>query len=66
MINANDTIGILNFSKKSFTPALLGLELFGAISGLRLNNRKTEILWIATYAGRQDKLCPVKMGHRQT
>ena len=49
---------ILNGSKKSFTSALLDLELFGVISGLRLNSKKTEILWIGVYAGFQDKLCP--------
>ena len=43
---ANETTMILDGSKKSFTSALLDLELFGAISGLRLNNQKTEILWI--------------------
>ena len=30
------------------------------ISGLRLNNKKKEILWIGACAGRQDKLCPEK------
>ena len=30
------------------------------ISGLRLNNKITEILWILACAGRQDKLCPEK------
>ena len=29
-------------------------------SGLRLNSKKTEIVWIGAYAGRQDKLCPEK------
>ena len=51
---------ILDCSKKSFTSALLDLELFGEISGLRLNSKKTEILWIGAFAGRQDKLCPEK------
>ena len=51
---------ILGGSKKSFTSALLNLELFGEISGLRLNSKKTEIFWIGACAGRQDKLCPEK------
>ena len=51
---------ILDGSKKSFTSALLDLELFGEISGLRLNRKKTEILWIGACAGRQDKSCPEK------
>ena len=28
------------------------------ISGLRLNNKKTEVLWIGACAGSQDKICP--------
>ena len=52
---ADDTTMILDDSKKSFTSALLDLELLGVVSGLRLNNKKTEILWIGTCAGRQDK-----------
>ena len=51
---------ILDGSKKSFTSALFDQELFGEISGLRLNSKKTEILWIGACAGRQDKLCPEK------
>ena len=46
---ADDTTMILDGSKKSFTSALVDLELFGAISGLRLNDKKTEILWIVGY-----------------
>ena len=52
---------ILDGSRKSFTSALLDLELFGEISGLQLNSKKTEILWIGACAGRQDKLCPEKI-----
>ena len=37
---ADDTTMILDGSKKSFTSALVDLELFGAISGLRLTIRK--------------------------
>ena len=44
---------ILDGSKKSFTSALLDIDLFGVISGLRLNNKKTEILWIGASAGRR-------------
>ena len=57
---ADDTTIILDGSKKSFTSALLDLDLFGVISGLRLNNKKTKVLWIGASAGRQDKLCPEK------
>ena len=51
---------ILDGSKKSFTSALRDLELFSEISGLCLNSKKTEILWIGACTGRQDKLCPEK------
>ena len=57
---ADDTTMILDGSKKSFTSPLLDLELFGEISGLQLNSKKTEILWIGACAGRQDKLWPEK------
>ena len=43
---ADDTTMILDGSKKSLLSALLDLELFGAISGLHLNDKKTEMLWI--------------------
>ena len=58
---ADDTTMILDDSKKSFTSVLLDLELFCAISGLRLNNKKTQVLWIGAYARRQDKLCSEKI-----
>ena len=59
---ADDTTMILDGSKRSFISALLDLDLFGVISGLQLNNKKTEVLWIGATcrAGRQDKLCPEK------
>ena len=57
---ADDTTITLDGSKKSFTSALLDLGLFGEISGLRLNSKNSEILWIGACTGRQDKLCPEK------
>ena len=57
---ADDTTMLLDGSKTSFTSALLDLQLFGEISGLRLNRKKTEILWIGACAERQHKLCPEK------
>ena len=59
--DADDTAMVLDGSKKSFTSSLLDLELFGEISGLRFNSKKTEILWIGACAGSQDKLCPEKI-----
>jgi len=43
---ADDTTLILDGSSVSFTTALQVLSLFSEISGLHLNNRKTEALWI--------------------
>ena len=40
--------------------ALQDLQLFSSISGLRLNNKKTEVLWIGSRAGCKEKLCPEK------
>jgi len=57
---ADDTTVILDGSKKSLKSALFDLEIFSGISGLRLNNKKTEILWIRACAERQDKSCPEK------
>ena len=34
------------------------LDLFSEISGLRLNRKKTEALWIGANAGSEEKLCP--------
>ena len=41
-------------SEKSFIAALHDLELFNTISGLKLNNKKTEALWIGSCTGRED------------
>ena len=57
---ADDTTMILDGSKRSFTSVFFGLGLFGEISGLRLNSKNTEILWIGACTGCQDKLCPEK------
>ena len=57
---------ILDGSKRSFTSALLDLELFGEISGLRLNSKKTEILWIGGVKINYVPKIKFKMGNRQT
>ena len=57
---ADDPTLILNGSKESLIYALQVLENFSLVSGLRLNNRKTEALWIGTSKNRDDKLCPCK------
>ena len=52
---ADDTTLILDGSKKSLTSSLQILEDFKAISGLSLNNKKTEALWIGVNKGRDHK-----------
>ena len=58
---ADHTTMILDGSKKSFASALLDLELFGEISGLRLNSKKTEILWIGDALGVKINYVPRKI-----
>ena len=48
---ADDTTLILDGSKMSFQNSLQVLELYSAISGLRLNYKKTEVLWIGASVG---------------
>ena len=55
---ADDTTLILDGSRRSLTTSLKVLDLFSEISGLRLNRKKTEALWIAATAGSEEKLCP--------
>ena len=45
---ADDTILILDGSEKSLTSAIQFLDDFGKISGLKLNDSKTEALWIGS------------------
>ena len=55
---ADDTTLILNGSETSLVTALQLLKDFGEISGLKLNMKKTEALWIGCKTGNQTKLCP--------
>ena len=50
---------ILDGSRKSFTSALLDLELFGEISGLRLNSKETEPM-VSMEANYNEKLLKVR------
>ena len=43
---ADDTTIILNGTEDSLQAALNILEIFGNISGLRVNTEKTQIVWI--------------------
>ena len=55
---ADDTTLILDGSRASFQNSLQILEFFRAISGLRLNLKKRQALWIGANAGSEEKLCP--------
>ena len=57
---ADDTTLILDGSRDSFTNSLQLLDLFGKFSGLRLNNKKTELMWIGANAGKEVDFCPEK------
>ena len=47
---------LLDGSEKSLSEALRVLENFENVSGLRLNSKKTEELWIGSSAGKSEKL----------
>ena len=59
---ADDTSLILDGSEKSVSEALKLkiLESIEKVSGLRLNSKKTEALWIGSFAGKSEKLRPEK------
>ena len=49
---ADDTTLILDGSKSSLEASFKILDKFGAVSGLRLNDKKTEALWIGSNTGK--------------
>ena len=53
---ADDTTLILDGSGESMKAALNTLELYGSISGLKINTDKTKIVWIGKKRYSQDKL----------
>ena len=57
---ADDTTLILDGSEKSVSEALKILQSFEKVSGLRLNSKKAEALWIGSCAGKSEKLHPEK------
>jgi len=57
---ANDTTLILDGSQDTLEASLDVIEKFSKISVLRLNNKKTEVLWIGSKARRSEILCPEK------
>ena len=48
---ADDTTLVLDGSEKSLIAFLRIIENFSKLSGLCLNNKKTEVLWIGSHAG---------------
>ena len=57
---ADDTTLILDGSEESLLESLKIIEHFGNISGLRLNDKKTEALWIGARVDLDFKLCSEK------
>ena len=57
---ADDTTLILDGSKESCLESLDLIETFGNVSGLRLNTKKTEALWIGSKKDCDVKLLPEK------
>ena len=53
---ADDTTIILDGSEKSLTSAIQILDDFGKITGLKLNDNKTEALWIGSKIGHEQIL----------
>ena len=57
---ADYTTLILDGSQETLEASLDVIEKFSKISGLRLNNKKTEALWIGSKARSSERLCPEK------
>ena len=53
----DDTTLILDGSEQSLSEALRVLDGFSKISGLRLNKKKTEALWIGSNVGKKEVIC---------
>lgn len=53
---ADDTSLLLDGSQRSLQAALNVLEIFGTISGLRMNTEKTKLVWLGRKKGSLDKL----------
>ena len=57
---ADDTTLILNGNQESLSTALGTIGNFGNVSGLKLNDEKTEALYIGSMVGKKEKLLPEK------
>ena len=54
-IYADDTTLILDGNKSSMVASFDTLDAFHKISGLKVNNEKTEVLWIGASSGNQQE-----------
>ena len=57
---ADDTTLILNDEEESLSAALVTIDNLGYASGLKLNDKKTDDLWIGSNVGKNKKLIPEK------
>ena len=57
---ADDTTLILDGTRQSLVSALNTLEIFGSISGLKMNTDKTKIIWIGKQKYSNEKLLSQK------
>ena len=63
---ADDTTLILDGSRKSLLAALNILELFGTLSGLKINSDKTKVIWIGKKKYSQENLIPKRFDWQST
>ena len=63
---ADDTTLILDGTSDSLESALNTLEIFGSISGLKINTDKTKIVWIGKKKYSKEKLIPKKFQWDET
>ena len=57
---ADDTTLILNSTQDSLSAAFDTIKNFGKSSGLKLNDKKIEALWIGSMEGKKEKRSPEK------
>ena len=57
---ADDTTLTLNGNQDSLSTALGTIENFGNVSGLKLNDKKTEALYIGSMVDKKEKVLPEK------
>jgi len=58
---ADDTTFILNGTREALSSTVDTIERFGSVTGLKLNNTKTEALWIGSMAGKRKNFSPKRI-----